>query len=96
MTTLATASVNAENTFTTAVRLEGYFNVSISGTFIATVVAQRSIDNVTWLDADSWTAPSEEYGFEPELMYWRIGVKTGGYTSGTAVLRIGREDVDKH
>lgn len=96
MTTIASASINTANTFTTSVRLEGYFNVSISGTFVATVVAQRSIDNVTWADADSWTTPSEEYGFEPELMYWRIGIKTGGYTSGTAVVRIGREDVDKH
>lgn len=96
MTTIASGSIAAENTFTTAVQLEGYFNVSISGTFSATVTVQRSINNSTWVDVDSWTAPSEEYGFEPELMWYRIGVKTGGYTSGTAVVRIGREDEDRH
>lgn len=96
MTTIASGSIAAQNTFTTAVQLEGYFNVSISGTFSATVTVQRSINNSTWVDVDSWTAPSEEYGFEPELMWYRIGVKTGGYTSGTAVVRIGREDEDRH
>lgn len=96
MTTIASASIAAQNTFTDAVRLEGYFNVSISGTFVATVVAQRSIDNATWLDAQEWTGPSEDCGFEPELMYWRVGVKTGGYASGTVVVRIGREDEDRH
>lgn len=96
MTTIASAAITAQNTFTTSVRLEGYFNVSIQGTFVATVVVQRSIDDSTWYDVDSWTAPSEEYGFEPELMYYRIGVKTGGFTSGTANVRLGREDEDRH
>ena len=96
MTTIATASIAAQNTFTTAARLEGYLNVSISGTFVATVTVQRSIDNSTWVDVDTWTAPTEDYGFEPELMWYRIGVKTGEFTSGTAVVRLGREDEDRH
>lgn len=96
MTTIASASITAQDTFTTPVRLEGYLNVSISGTFSATVTVQRSIDNATWMDVDTWTAPTEDCGFEPELMWYRIGVKTGGYTSGTAVVRLGREDADKH
>ena len=96
MTTIASANIAAQNTFTTPVRLEGYLNVSISGTFSATVTVQRSIDNATWVDVDTWTAPTEDYGFEPELMWYRIGVKTGQYTSGTAVVRLGREDEDRH
>ena len=96
MTTIASASITAENTFTTAVRLEGYLNVSISGTFVATVTVQRSIDNSTWVDVDTWTSPAEDYGFEPELMWYRIGIKTGEFTSGTAVVRLGREDEDHH
>ena len=96
MTTIASASITAANTFTTAARLEGYLNVSISGTFVATVTVQRSIDNSTWVDVDTWTAPTEDYGFEPELMWYRIGVKTGEFTSGTAVVRLGREDEDRH
>jgi hypothetical protein len=96
MTTIASASIAAQNTFTDAVRLEGYFNLSLSGTWAATVTAQRSIDNSTWVDVDTFTANSEEVGFEPELMWYRVGVKTGAYTSGTVVIRLGREDEDRH
>ena len=92
MTTIASANITAQNTFTTAVQLEGHFNLSISGTWAATVTVQRSIDNSTWVDVDTFTANSEEVGFEPELMWYRAGVKTGDYTSGTVVLRLGRED----
>ena len=96
MTTLASASIAAADTFTDAVKLEGYFNISIRGTFVATVFVQRSIDNSTWVDVNSFTAPFEGTGFDPEFMWYRIGIKTGGYTSGTAVVRIGREDKDRH
>jgi len=96
MTTIATADITAEDTFTTAARLEGYFNISISGTFVATVFVQRSIDNSTWVDVNSYTTPFEGTGFDPEFMWYRIGVKTGGFTSGTVVVRIGREDKDRH
>jgi len=96
MTTLASASLTAQNTFTDSVKLEGYFNISISGTFAATVFVQRSIDNSTWVDVNSFTAPFEGTGFDPEFMWYRIGIKTGGFTSGTAVVRIGREDKDRH
>lgn len=96
MTTIASASIAAQNTFTDAVRLEGYFNLSLSGTWVATVTAQRSIDNSTWVDVDTFTANAEEVGFEPEFMWYRVGVKTGAFTSGTVVVRLGREDKDQH
>jgi hypothetical protein len=96
MTTIATASIVAQNTFTDAVRLAGYFNLSISGTWAATVTVQRSIDNSTWVDVDTFTTNSEEVGFEPEFMWYRAGVKTAGFTSGTVVIRLGREDKDRH
>jgi hypothetical protein len=95
-TTIASRNITAQNQFTDAVQLEGYFNLSISGTFAATVTVQRSIDNSTWLDVDTFTTPTEDYGFEPELMWYRVGVKTGGYTSGTAAVRLGREFKDRH
>lgn len=89
MATLASASITAQNTFTTPIQLHEWFNVSISGSFVATVTAQRSIDAITWNDVDSWTAPSEDTGFEPEFLWYRFGVKTGDYTSGTVVIRVG-------
>ena len=96
MATSATASITAQNTFTTPVTVEGYFNLSISGTFSATVTVQRSYDGVNWHDVDSFNAPAEEVGFEPESIPYRIGVKTGNYTSGTVVIRLGEEDREHH
>lgn len=91
MATIASADITAQNTFTDAVQLSGWFNVSISGTFSATVTIQRSFDNSTWRDVDSWTAPTEEVGMEPEVCWYRIGVKTGNFTSGTASVRLGQD-----
>ena len=83
-----TAAIAAENTFTDPVQLTGNFNISISGTFVATVVVQRSFDNSTWHDVNSFTAPFQGTGFEPEVVWYRAGVKTGGFTSGTANVRV--------
>lgn len=44
----------------------------------------------------TFTTNTEEVGFDPELMWYRVGVKTGEFTSGTVVLRLGREDKDRH
>lgn len=96
MATLATKSITAENSFTDPVQVEGYFNLSISGTFSATVTVQRSTDKTNWRDVDSWTAPTEDYGFDPEYMWYRVGVKTGGFTSGTVDVRLGSEDKEEH
>ncbi len=84
-----TKAITAQNTFTDPVQLTGNFNLSISGTFAATVTVQRSNDNSTWRDVDTFTAPSEEVGYEPEVMWYRAGVKTGAFTSGTADVRLG-------
>jgi len=92
MSTLASASIAAQNTFTTAKMLQGDFNVSISGTFAATVTVQRSPDNTNWFDVNTFTTPIETAGFEPELMWYRVGVKTGDYTSGTAAVRLGLDN----
>ena len=83
-------SVTNENQFTDPAEIIGYFNVSISGTWDATITAQRSFDfGSTWFDVKEWTDNIQEYGFEPERdVQYRIGVKTGDYSSGTPVLRL--------
>ena len=96
MATLTTKTISAQNTFTDAVLTEGYFNLSISGTFSATVTVQRSWDATTWYDVDVYTAPTQEVGFDPEFTYYRAGVKTGAYTSGDVVIRFGSEDKEEH
>lgn len=87
---VVTRSVTAENLFTDAVKLTGYFNLSMSGTWEATVTIQRAFDGgSTWLDVAEYTDSSEEYGFECEGgIVYRVGVKTGDFTSGTVVLRL--------
>ena len=86
-------SASADNTWSPAVRIVGHFNLSITGTFVATVTVQRSDDGTTdWRDVDAWSAPSEEVGYEPILNYYRVGVAPGKYTSGQAVASINGYD----
>lgn len=77
--------------FSDGLPLRGRVNVSISGTFTGTVTVQRSMDGVVWGDVCRSTTPTEQYGFEIERTLYRVGFKTGEYTSGTAYVRIGRE-----
>lgn len=85
-------AITAQNTFTDAMENQGGrgFNLSIWGTFVATVTLQRSFDNgQTWLDVATYTAPKEDTGMDPEGNLLRVGVKTGDFTSGTVNVRIG-------
>ena len=87
---LQSRSISGDNLFTDAAEIIGYFNISISGSWVGTVTAQRSFDlGSTWYDVSTWTANTQEYGFEPERrVYYRVGIKAGEYTSGTAILRL--------
>ncbi len=94
-----TRSITAENQFTDALTIPALtdpqkktsFNVSIWGTFVAIVTVQRSFDNeVTWLDVTTFTQPTESVGDEIESnIKYRIGVKTGDFTSGPFDVRLG-------
>ena len=84
-----TKSIAAENTFSDNLSVWGRFNLSLSGTWSATVVLQRSFDNgTTWLTISTYAANIEDYGNEPEPVLMRFGVETGGYVSGTVVGRL--------
>lgn len=95
----ATASLTAQNTCSTWVALNSGFNLSLSGTWVATVHLQRSFStaytgtaesgDTTQLDVASYTANIQDRGIEPETgVKYRVCVKTGNYTSGTVVARI--------
>ena len=86
-------SITAQNTFSDPIRIVGSFNLSISGTFVANVIVQRSEDGTTYRTTDTWTAPAEEVGYDPVSNYYRVGVATGGYTSGTVVASINGYDI---
>lgn len=83
-------SITAENLYTDAILLVGYFNLSISGTWAGTVTVQRSFDSgSTWHDVDTWTENTQEYGLEPENgTQYRAGIKTDEFSSGTCVVRL--------
>lgn len=86
-----TASIAAQNTFSDPVAIRGTFNLSLSGTWVATVHLQRSYPDAptTFFDVASYTANVEDRGTEAESgVLYRVGVKTGNYTSGTVVARI--------
>jgi hypothetical protein len=87
---LRTRSITAENQFTDAAEIVGYFNVSISGTWVGKVTVQRSFDGgSTWFDVASWTSNAQEYGFEPErVVHYRAGIKTAEFVSGQADVRL--------
>ncbi len=84
------ASISADNTFSSSVRLRGKFNLSLSGTWTATVTVQRSFDDGTiWVDVEDFTENVERVGEEPEVgVLYRFGIKLGNYTSGTVVGRL--------
>lgn len=93
-------SVTAENTFSNTVRIIGVgtdraFTIDISDTFVATVQLQRSLDSDVgpWEDVsgETWMAPVTEVytdGLDNQIAYYRVGVKTGGFTSGNVVIAL--------
>lgn len=87
---LSALSATAQNTQSAAALLYGRFNLSISGTFVATVTLQRSFDQgSTWLDVATYSVAAEDRGEEiEEGVLYRLNVKTGAYTSGTVVGRL--------
>lgn len=65
------------------------YNLSISGTFEATINLERSFDEgATWLVVKVFTLPAEKIGDEPEPgSLYRFNCTS--YTSGTANCRLG-------
>ena len=89
---ISSASITNANSFTEATIFDQRrpFNVSVSGTFSATVALQRSFDDgVTWLTVWTTTTAAEILvDTIEEDIQWRLGVRTGDYTSGTVVARM--------
>lgn len=88
-----TASLTAHNTFTAAIGgIKPMGSISVSGTFVATVVLQRSYDGgSTWFNVGAAivdVASEQIFDSVEDDVLWRLGIETGGFTSGTAVVRI--------
>lgn len=101
---VVTKTITAQNTFSNEIRITGVgssriFTVVITGLTGtgSTVTLQRSLDDPgNWEDvpATSWTADATQTvddGLDNQIVYYRIGVKTGDYAAGTIIctLQIG-------
>lgn len=85
-------SVTDEAQFSDSIRVIGVdtgrvFTIDISGTWTATVTLQRSIgEEGSWTDVTTYTsnqtALSFDDGLDNQIIYYRIGVDTGDFTSG--------------
>ena len=86
-------AITAEDTFSDPIRVTGVgegrrFGITITGTFTATVTVQYSVNEPgSWVDLTTTytVATSTTYLDEQDnqVIYYRIGVKTGNFTSGT-------------
>lgn len=92
------ASISTDNTFSDPIRVNGVgvqraFSFQVAGVFVGTVTLQVSVGAPgSWSDVLNTTVPTfnPAYNdtFDNQVMYYRIGIKTGDYTSGTAVCTI--------
>jgi hypothetical protein len=89
------ASLSAENTFSDPIFVTGVgtsrgLSIVRSGTWVATVTLQRSIGDIgNWVDVKTYTTNGSETfddGFDNSDIYYRVGVKTGDFTSGPVVI----------
>lgn len=73
-----------------SVRIQGCFNLSLSGFGSGSITVQRSFDDgSTWLDVESFTTDVERRGSEPEdKVLYRLNCTS--YSSGTLAYRISR------
>lgn len=93
------ADVSAENNFTSSIRVTGVdstrqFSIERAGTWVGTVTLQRSIgEEGNWEDVSGRTyttngTVSYDDGLDNQIIYYRLGIKTDDYTSGTAELAL--------
>ena len=95
-----TASITAQNTFTSAIRVTNVetariFTVTIDEDALgaATFTLQRSLESSTgpWTDVFQRTADTTETfddGLDNQIAWYRLGVKTGDYVNGTHTVTL--------
>jgi hypothetical protein len=91
----ATAVLSGDDQYTDPVRVAGIddadvrrFFIEITGTFVGDLKLQRSPGEPgSWEDITTYTGPvstSFEDDYDNQIIYYRVGFKAGGHTSGTA------------
>lgn len=91
------AALSGENQFSDPVRITGVGNSRVftrqaTGTYSATLTLQRSVGAVgAWEDVTGTTTStvvSYNDGLDNQIVFYRVGIKTGDYTSGTANVEL--------
>lgn len=92
-----TDAFSSQNDFSNPIRVTGIgaqraFGVQIAGPFTATLTLQYSVaEPGNWIDHSSYTtdtSTSINDGLDNQIIYYRIGIKTGDYTSDTASVTL--------
>lgn len=90
-------ALGAENVFSDPVRINGLtaernLHIVTTGTWSATLTLQRSVGEPgDWIDVTTYTTNQDvEYndGYDNQIIYYRLGIKTGEYTSGAAAITL--------
>jgi len=95
----ATATLGGDDEYTSEIRITGTteigtrnFVVSITGTWTGTLTLQRAFGEPgTWSDVTTYTANADdarEDDADNEIVFYRVGFKTGDYGTGSAVVSL--------
>lgn len=95
----ATADITASDQYSDPIRVTGVdgtraFAIIITGTWVGTITLQYSVgDPGDWVDATSGTftgntSISYDDTLDNQVIYYRIGAKSGAFTSGTASVSL--------
>jgi len=92
------ADASGEGQWSDYIRVAGVddtrkFTINVAGTWTATVTLQRSAgDPGNWVDVETYTSNQADViyddTFDNSIMFYRIGIDAGDYTSGTAELSL--------
>lgn len=91
------SDISADDVFTDSIRITGadnsrIFTIIREGTWSATITLQRSIgDELNWENVTTYTTNGTityDDTLDNQIIYYRIGIRTGDYTSGTAELTL--------
>ena len=92
------SAITGEGQWSSSIRVVGVDNsrifvLNISGTWVATITLQRSIDDESsWTDVTTYTTNQTNINYDDSLdnqiIFYRIGIDTGDYTSGTPTVTL--------
>ena len=88
---LVKKAITDENQFTNSISLThtGAIVIEDTGVISATFTLQvRAESGDAWVDSDTFTTAGRWYIHNPSGFEFRLGVKTGDFTSGTATVSV--------